>query len=99
MRGIHARSRWGLSRDSHTRGTPTSPVAGGGAPLRPARSFARIFPEGLEAGVGGWGCDPSCSLLVNTKPPSRHAGVRGLSAWLPEHLTGAESGEGMEIPG
>lgn len=87
-----------LSRQPHARNPYISRGGGAGTTLRPAGSFAPIFPEGLEAGVGGV-CDPSCSRSVNTKPPSRHAGIRGLSAWLQEHLTGAESGEGMEIPG
>lgn len=87
-----------LSRQPHAR-NPYISGGWGGDTTASCQELRPNIPGGLRGGSWGWGCDPSRSLLVNTKPPSRHAGVRGLSAWLPEHLTGAESGEGMEIPG
>lgn len=68
---------------------------GWGAPLRPARCPASIFPEDM-----GWGeVVTNLSRTASATPVSRHRGHCGLSEWRLEHLSRTQFGEGVEIPG
>lgn len=90
-----------LSRDSHTRGTPTSPVGAGDASAA-RQGLLRVFPKDLAAGVCvcvGGGVIPAAAAPPIRNPPSRHAG----GPWAQRVAPGASDcgrvGEGMEIPG